>query len=66
MKPETRKKLLFIIPSVIGILLFMIPILVHDTWTIAVKLLPDVINGVIGSFLPLLCVIILTISAAMA
>ncbi len=66
MKPETRTKLLFIIPSIIGILLFMIPILVHDTWTIAVKLLADVINGVIGSFLPLLCVIILTISAAMA
>jgi len=63
---ETKKKLLFLIPSTLGVLLFMIPILVNKTWTIAVKLLADVINGVIGGFLPLLCVVILTISAALA
>ncbi|MEE3377609.1 MAG: hypothetical protein VZR05_02890 [Lachnospiraceae bacterium] len=38
MKNETRLKLMFIIPSTIGVLLFMVPILVHDTWTILVKL----------------------------
>ena len=63
---ETKKKLLFLIPSTLGVLLFMIPILVNKTWTIAVKLLADVINGVIGGFLPLLCVMILTISAVLA
>ena len=63
---DRKKKLLFLIPSTLGVLLFMIPILVNKTWTIAVKLLADVINGVIGGFLPLLCVMILTISAALA
>ncbi|MEE3457390.1 MAG: hypothetical protein VZQ82_05060 [Lachnospiraceae bacterium] len=38
MKNETRLKPMFIIPSTIGVLLFMVPILVHDTWTILVKL----------------------------
>jgi nucleoside recognition membrane protein YjiH len=41
MKEETRLKLMFIIPSTIGVLLFMVPILVHDTWTVLVKLLAD-------------------------
>ncbi len=66
MKKETKQKLLFIVPSAIGVLLFMIPILVNETWTIAVKLLADIINGTIGSFLPLLCAAILTVSAVMA
>ena len=66
MKKELKLKLLFIIPSVIGVLLFMVPILVNETWTIAVKLLADIINDAIGTFLPLLCAVILTISAVMA
>ena len=44
MKNETRLKLMFIIPSTIGVLLFMVLILVHDTWTILVKLLADIIS----------------------
>lgn len=63
---DRKKKLLFLIPSTLGVLLFMVPILVNKTWTIAVKLLADVINGVIGGFLPLLCVGILTVSAVLA
>ena len=66
MNEEKKQKLLFIIPSAIGVLLFMIPILVNETWTIAVKLLADIINGAIGSFLPALCAAILTVSAVMA
>lgn len=66
MNQDTKLKLLFIIPSAIGVLLFMVPILVHDTWTIAVKLLADIINGVVGTHLPFLCCIILTISSVMA
>ena len=58
--------MLFIIPSTLGVLLFMVPILVNGAWTIAVKLLSDVINGVIGGFLPLLCALILTASAFFA
>ena len=66
MKESTRQKLLFIIPSTVGVLLFMVPVLISHTWTIAVKVLADVISGVVGSFLPLLCALLLTLSAAMA
>lgn len=63
---ETKQKLLFIIPSVTGILLFMVPIRVNGTWTILVKLLADGISMSIGSMLPLLCCVVLTVSAVMA
>ena len=55
----------FIIPSVVGILLFMVPIQVNDSWTIAVKVVADVIGNALGGFLPLLCVIIVTVSAVL-
>lgn len=53
----------FIIPSIIGILLFMVPIQVDGNWTIAVKVIADLIGNALGDFLPLLCVIIVTVSA---
>ena len=55
----------FIVPSVVGILLFMIPIQVDGSWTIAVKVVADLIGGALGGFLPLLCVLIVTISAVL-
>ena len=55
----------FIIPSVIGILLFMIPIQVDGSWTITIKVISDIIGSALGGFLPLLCVIIVTISAVL-
>ena len=55
----------FIVPSVIGILLFMIPIQVDGSWTIAVKVLADMIANLLGGFLPALCVIIVTVSATL-
>ena len=53
----------FIIPSVIGIVLFMIPIQVDGSWTIAVKVLADIIGAALADFLPILCLIIVTVSA---
>ena len=35
-------------------------------WTVVVKILADIISGAIGGFLPLLCVLILTVSAVMS
>lgn len=61
-----KQKLMFVVPSAIGVFLFMVPLFVNKTWTIAVKLLADVINGVIGGFLPPLCLIILSCSAVLA
>lgn len=55
----------FIVPSVVGILLFMIPIQVDGSWTIAVKVVADVISTALEGFLPLLCVIIVTVSAVL-
>lgn len=66
MQERTRLKLLFIIPSAVGVFLFMVPLLVNKTWTITVKLLADVINGVLGAWLLPVSVTILTVSAVMA
>ena len=64
MKRFTPKTLaMFVIPSVVGILLFMVPVYFDGTWTIPVKIIADIIAGAISDFLPMLCAIILTISA---
>ena len=55
----------FILPSVVGILLFMVPIQVNGSWTIAVKVVADIIGSALGDFLPLLCAIIVTVSAVL-
>ena len=55
----------FLIPSLIGILLFMVPIRYKDNWTIVVKILADMIGVALGDYLPLLCVIIVTVSAVL-
>ena len=53
----------FIIPSVIGVVLFMIPVKVDGGWTILVKIIADVIGGLLGGALPLICCIVVTVSA---
>ena len=62
---ETKKgsKAMFIIPSVLGIILFMIPVKFDGSWTILVKILADAISAAIGDFLPMLCCLILSVSA---
>jgi membrane protein len=65
-KSRGSLKALFLIPSIIGVILFMIPVKNADgDWTVVVKIIADIISGAIGGFLPLLCVIILTVSAVM-
>ena len=56
----------FLIPSIIGIILFMIPVKKGEDWTICVKILADIIGNAISGVLPLLCVIIVTVSAIMS
>ena len=53
----------FIIPSVIGIFLFMIPVQYEGNWTVVVKIIADLISQSISDFLPILCVLIVTVSA---
>lgn len=66
MKGDSRNRAFFIIPSAVGIMLFMVPLHVGGTWTITVKMLADLISGSIGGILPYLCACILTISAVMS
>ena len=55
----------FLVPSIIGVLLFMVPVYYGDSWTIIVKIIADWIGASLGDFLPLLCVIIVTVSAVL-
>ena len=64
-KYSAKQILGFVIPSVIGILLFMIPIQVNGSWTITVKLIADAIGSLLGDFLPPLCAIVVTVSAVL-
>ena len=53
----------FLVPSIVGIILFMIPVQYDGSWTIVVKIIADMISNAIGDFLPGLCVGIVTLSA---
>jgi hypothetical protein len=44
----------FLVPSLLGIVLFMVPIKYNDNWTIVVKILADMIGAALGDYLPLL------------
>ena len=55
----------FIIPSVVGMILFMIPVQYDGKWTVIVKIIADMISGAIGDFLPLLCLVIVTLSSVL-
>ncbi len=63
MNIELNRLLKFIIPSIIGIILFMIPIHVDEEWTICIKIISNLISDQLETVLPLLCVVIVTISA---
>ena len=50
-KSNAKLKALFIIPSITGIILFMIPVKNADgDWTVVVKIIADIISGAIGGF----------------
>ena len=53
----------FLVPSIVGIILFMIPVQYDGNWTIVVKIVADMISNAIGELLPALCVGIVTLSA---
>ena len=56
----------FILPSLIGIFLFMIPVEYDGKWTVVIKIVSDWLAVLIGEYLPLLCVIIVTLSAVLS
>ena len=66
MKANKKSLLNFLIPSIIGIIIFMIPVKFDGEWTIIVKIFADFIAKTIGDYLPALCTIIITISFVMS
>ena len=55
----------FVVPSLVGILLFMVPVEVDGSWTVIVKVIADLIGDSMVDFLPLLCCLIVTVSAVL-
>lgn len=53
----------FLLPSLIGIVLFMVPVKYDDKWTVIVKIIADIIGQELGEMLPVLCLFIITTSA---
>jgi len=53
----------FLLPSLIGIILFMVPVKYDDKWTVVVKIIADIIGQAMGDLLPVLCLFIITTSA---
>ena len=66
MKTNKKSLINFLIPSIIGIIIFMIPVKFDGEWTIIVKIFADFIAKTIGDYLPALCTIIITISFVMS
>lgn len=66
MKTNKKSLLNFLIPSIVGIIIFMIPVKFDGEWTIIVKIFADFIAKTIGDYLPALCTIIITISFMMS
>lgn len=66
MKTNEKSLLKFLLPSIVGIIIFMIPVKIEGSWTIIVKILADFIAKLIGNFLPTLCTIIISVSCVMS
>ena len=64
-KPKRHSKdyVKFVVPSVIGVALFMLPVQVDGTWTVVVKVIADLIGSALGDLLPLICCLVITVSA---
>ena len=67
-KSTAKLKALFIIPSVIGVLIFMIPMKIGGSWTILVKVVSDWLKDTVVGYdnVAVIALAILTISAVMA
>lgn len=55
--------LLFLIPSFLGILLFLVPIPTEDGWKVTIAVLADLMAGSIESFVPWIVLAILVVAA---
>ncbi|WP_100401441.1 YjiH family protein [Bacillus sp. FJAT-42315] len=56
--------LLFLIPSLIGVILFMIPVKMGDGYTIPIAILSNSLMDAIGDYIPAIMTVLIIISAA--
>ena len=61
-----QKILKFIIPSLLGVFLFMIPIPWNGSLTIPIAIFSKLIISLLGDYLPIISVVIISLSAALA
>ena len=64
-KFSVKNYLKFILPSIIGILLFMFPLKYHGDTTIVVALFAEKLTGVLGNALPTILLVLLTFTGIM-
>lgn len=62
-KYSTSTWLLFLIPSLLGILLFLVPIPTEDGWLVTIAVLANIMAGAIESFVPWIMMGILIVAA---
>lgn len=55
--------LLFIVPSILGIILFMVPLKLTDDWKVPIATLADLLSGSIAPIMPWTATIVLLIAA---
>lgn len=55
--------LLFLIPSLLGVLLFMIPIKIGGDWKVPIATLADLLSGVVAPVMPTVSTVIMLIAA---
>ncbi|WP_404459932.1 YjiH family protein [Sutcliffiella horikoshii] len=60
---RTADKLKFIIPSIIGILLFMFPVMYNDELTIPIAILAGLLGDFLGNSIPYIMTAVITITA---
>ncbi|WP_404446332.1 YjiH family protein [Sutcliffiella horikoshii] len=60
---RTADKLKFIIPSLIGILLFMFPVMYNDELTIPIAILAGLLGDLLGDSIPAIMTVVITITA---
>ena len=61
-----KDRLKFILPSALGILLFMFPMNLDGNWTILIKYIADHVYVAVEHILPMLCLLIMTASAVLS
>lgn len=61
-----KERLKFLIPSFLGIFLFMIPMNLEGNWTILIKFIADKVYISIEDILPVFCLAIMSISALLS